>query len=331
MIRALVTGSSGFVGRHMVRRLLADGWHVDECDLAEKRDARNVFRACRIKYDLVVHCAYHVGGRAQIDGNPSLLALNLELDSRLFEWAVRTDQHRVLYYSSSAAYPRHLQTDAWSEAREFAVRGMVAASQEDGSTPSSKIAQDYLRNIQSILNHLRLREDDIDLSAVEQPDARYGWAKLTGEHLAASASELGLRVHVVRPFSGYGEDQNPDEYPFPAIVRRASSGDMTVWGPPGQCRDWIHIDDVISGSLAVVEANERRPVNLCTGVGTSFGDLATRVAEIAGVTHGDVVYDQTKPTGVMFRVGDPTRMKVIYDPVITLDEGIRRAVAQLGA
>jgi nucleoside-diphosphate-sugar epimerase len=300
-MKALVTGSAGFVGRHMARELAGRGYEVTGVDLVPQETDRHVtaWHADLTTYlrsywphkaevfNLVVHCAYHVGGRAAIDGEPRLLAKNLQLDAALFDWAVETRQQRVLYFSSSAAYPVNLQTG----------------------------------------HRWKLAEADIRLDDVEQPDARYGWAKLTGERLAAAATESGLPVHVVRPFSGYAEDQSLD-YPFPSIVARARAGDLSVWGPPGQTRDWIHIDDVVAGALAVVDADERRPVNLCTGVGTEMGELALMVAEMAGVDHSDEPqYQPDKPTGVMYRLGDPARMNEHYTAKVSLGEGIDRALA----
>jgi nucleoside-diphosphate-sugar epimerase len=133
-------------------------------------------------------------------------------------------------------------------------------------------------------------------------------------------------VHVVRPFSGYGGDQDLD-YPFPAILRRVLAGDLSVWGPPGQVRDWVHVDDVIGASLAIVDHDIDGPVNICSGVGVSMGGLAVRMARIAGATApGEVTYLRDRPTGVMVRVGDPTRMVEVYRPTVDLDEGIRRAL-----
>jgi nucleoside-diphosphate-sugar epimerase len=289
-MKALVTGSGGFIGRHMTRALVERGYAVNCWDLAEGNNALHLFDADEARYELVVHCAYHVGGRAAIDGEPRLLAKNLELDAAMFDWAVRTGQ-RVLYFSSSAAYPVDLQDD-------------LAFARE-------------------------LREDDIRLNAknIGRPDARYGWAKLTGEQLAKAATEAGIVVHIVRPFSGYGEDQSLD-YPFPSIVQRAHQGDLSVWGPPGQTRDWIHVSDVVAGALAVVDQDVRDPVNLCTGIGTEMGQLALMVAEAAGIAAGEVEYLADRPTGVAFRVGDPTRMHQIYKPAVTLQEGIARALAR---
>ena len=119
MKEALVTGSAGFVGRHLGAELRRRGWDVEEWDLFEHRDALDVFRDDDApRFDLVVHCAYHVGGRAAIDGEPRLLAKNLELDAGMFDWAYRTRQRRVLYFSSSAAYPIGLQ-DGGPESRQL--------------------------------------------------------------------------------------------------------------------------------------------------------------------------------------------------------------------
>ncbi len=291
--KAVVTGSAGFVGRHIIQELDSRGWDVDGWDLPDN-DCRVLFDRWTKRYDLVVHCAFIVGGRATIDGKNTALLSNLELDSRLFEWALRTKQRAVLYYSSSAAYPIRLQ-------------GPVG--------------------------HRALQEDDInrDAFAPGLPDANYGWAKLSGERMAEAAADLGLRVHVARPFSGYGGDQSLD-YPFPSIVKRARQGDLTVWGPRGQTRDWVHIDDVVKGSLSLYEDDERRPTNICTGIGTEMGDLMRMAYNLypgmkTNINTG-VRYLEDKPTGVHYRVGDPQRFNEHYVPKISLEEGVRRALAQ---
>lgn len=288
-MRALVTGSMGFVGRHMMDALGGRGFNVDGWDLVHGADVRQLFATDDTRFDLVVHCAYHVGGRAAIDGEPRMLARNLELDAQLFDWAVRTGQGRVLYFSSSAAYPTDLQDD-FATARP-------------------------------------LREDDVRLDRLNigRPDARYGWAKLTGEQLAIAAREAGLAVSVVRPFSGYGEDQD-DTYPFRAIVERARRRDdpFVVWGPGDQVRDWIHIDDVVNGALAVVKSGSDDPVNLCTGAGTSMLDLAAMCCAQVGYAP-EVTPLRDKPTGLAYRVGDPTRFFDYWVPKVSLGEGVARA------
>jgi nucleoside-diphosphate-sugar epimerase len=325
---ALVTGIYGFVGRHMARELAGRGYAVWGFDT--NRSAANVADVRRIGmphfphiwppgqvFDLVVHCAYRVGGRAAIDGVPMNLAHNLAADAALFDWAVRTKQRRVLYFSSSAAYPVRLQTQG---------------HQDDVRRSSGPYLD--LDFPARVATGMCLREDMINLSDVEQPDASYGWAKLSGEWMARAAAERGLPVHVVRPFSGYGGDQG-EEYPFPALLRRvlASKGEpIEVWGSADQVRDWIHIDDVVNGALAVVDADERRPVNLCTGEPVNVGSLVERMWEIArpDASFPDVRVLAEKPMGVFYRVGDPARMHEHYEARVPLEWGIREAVEHLG-
>jgi nucleoside-diphosphate-sugar epimerase len=170
-------------------------------------------------------------------------------------------------------------------------------------------------------------EEDVMLGRwIGQPDEVYGWSKVTGELLAGKLRAAGVPVTVVRPFSGYGEDQDPS-YPFRAITDRARRREdpLTVWC--GSCvRDWIHVDDVVAGALAVADSGTEKPVNLCTGRATSFWDLAAMAAEAAGY-EPEIRALSDKPQGVAYRVGDPNRMMLgYYQPVITLEQGLRRAL-----
>lgn len=300
-MRVLVTGGSGFIGRHLTAALLARGDHVTTVDLRPMlvdsatahehliADARNYFRLADTRYDLVFHCAAVVGGRAKIDGEPLDLAVDLALDADLFAWVLRTRPGKIVYFSSSAAYPTLLQgrDTRW-----------------------------------------RLREDHIDLDLIQTPDAIYGWVKLTGEMLARHGRREGLDVLVVRPFSGYGDDQALD-YPFPSFIDRAARREdpFTIWGDGEQVRDFIHVDDVVAATLTAVERNVEGPVNLGTGRATSFNDLADIVCAHAG-------YDPSfrhvldAPVGVHYRVADPTRMLEFYTPTVTLQDGVARALSK---
>lgn len=285
--KVFVTGSAGFVGRYMVDELEHRGALVYTCDLKSGDDLIKILPQLNERFDLVVHLAYHVGGRRAIDGSPMNLASNVILDGALFDWALRTRQRRVLYFSSSAAYPILYQTGE---------------------------------------RQIRLKEKSILLGAALEPDANYGWAKLTGERMAIAARQSGLRVHVVRPFSGYAENQSLD-YPFPSLVKRAKErkNPFEIWGDANQVRDWIHITDVVKGSLAVVEQDVEEPVNLCTGIPTSMTKLVNMLCrEIDHNPEIKVLKDM--PMGVKYRVGDPGLFDTIYTRRIDLEWAVKRAM-----
>lgn len=292
MKAALVTGSAGFAGRHFTQALEERGYFVRGIDTAYGEDALDYFSTNHARFSLVVHCAAVVGGRAVIDGDPLAQAVNLQLDAAMFRWALRARPGRVVYVSSSAAYPVHLQ----------------------------KLEQRY-----------RLTEDDIDSrfsrTAAGVPDQLYGWAKLTGENLAHRARQAGLEVTVVRPFSGYGEDQD-ESYPFRAFAERAKAraDPFEIWGNLFQCRDFIHIDDIVEATLRMCDRGIDGPVNLGTGVPTAMEHLAALFTRAAGYSP---LLDMRKdaPTGVEYRVADVSALNEFYLPRVSLEEGVKRALA----
>lgn len=286
-MRILITGHAGFVGRHFVKRL--DGHELHLVDKVYGQTAQQFFSMTEsIKYDLVIHLAAMVGGRAKIDGDPMAIAENLAIDSDMFRWAVRTKQPRVVYFSSSAAYPVEYQNR---------------------------------------LNARLLSEDDIDLDYPKKPDQTYGWAKLTGEVLAEHAAREGVRTFIFRPFSGYGEDQDLD-YPFPSFIDRAvrRADPFEVWGTGTQCRDFIHIDDIVEAVLEAVKWDVQGPINLGWGRETSFLELAAMCTSRVDNYRPSVKCLVDKPVGCWYRVSDNTKMLNFYQPKITLEEGVQRAL-----
>lgn len=297
-MKALVTGASGFLGRHFAHALTAAGWEVRRVDVAgrEPWDAREYFRWATTRVDLAIHCAAVIGGRQGIEGSPLSLAVDLSLDAELFQWAMRTRPGRVVYVSSSAAYPV----------------GFQAQPMRPGDA-------------------IRLKEGWVDLDDPGQPDLLYGWTKLTGELLARHAREADVPVTVVRPFSGYGADQDP-AYPFRAFLDRARRREdpFTIWGDGEQVRDFIHVSDVVAGTLALVKAEVDGPVNLGTGRPTSFNELARLMTRAAGY-EPEFRHETARPTGVRYRVADTTLLARYYRPKVTLEEGIEMALREKAA
>ena len=314
-MRVLVTGSHGFVGRHFVKHFADCGDEVtcidnmlsgvpleDWVHKPEKNDKLKIhFADCRTMlsamnpgyYDLVVHCAAVVGGRMKIEHDTLAVATSMAIDAEFFNWVVRGKKPpKVIYFSSPAAYPNIQQTCQFHEPLQ-----------------------------EELLNF------DVNVGI---PDKTYGWAKLSGEYLAKFAcDEYGLDVHVYRPFGGYGDDQSFD-YPFPSIIKRIVKGEdpVIVWGSGDQLRDFIYIDDVVDCVLATMDEPPGTTLNIGTGVGISFVELAQRACRVLG--KGLLVRnDPGKPEGVFSRVADITRMSKFYKPRITLEDGIERVAHRI--
>jgi nucleoside-diphosphate-sugar epimerase len=288
-VRALVTGHRGFVGRHMMHRLVTKGYQVEGVDIKQGADCRDFFRKSDKHFDLVVHCAAVVGGRQMIDGQPLGVAINLSIDAEMFNWALRTRPSKVVYFSSSAAYPVILQ---------------------DGE------------------DHVLLGEWHLDVmgDVIQVPDQSYGWAKVTGEMLAHHARAQGIETYIFRPFSGYGADQDLT-YPFPSFVARAKkrANPFDIWGGGDQARDFVHVSDVVGAVFACLDAGEQGPINIGTGLATNFDQLARLCMQAVGY-RGLIRHLEDKPTGVNYRVANIDRLRRVYTPKISIDQGVRDAV-----
>lgn len=333
----LITGGCGFVGRNFVKRLykttsstiffiddLSVGTHPstwlpegtpvkkhkdleifgeDERLVFLKADFRNVVRDLInddqwlkteygfnfTKFDDVFHFAAIVGGRAKIDGDPMMVALDLSIDAEFFYWICKHKPNRVLYPSSSAAYPVSKQTEG---------------------------------------DAIALSEHDIDFNNMGQPDMTYGWSKLTGEYLAKIAAQYyDVSVTCIRPFSGYGEDQDLS-YPIPAIAARAANKEnpFEVWGSGKQGRDFVHIEDVMDCTLLAMEhIHDGTAINIGRGKLLSF-------LEIIEIFTGFAGYKPTikplldKPVGVHSRYSnmDFVEKTLGWKAKISVEEGMRR-------
>jgi nucleoside-diphosphate-sugar epimerase len=304
-VRVLVTGGAGFLGRHFANHHIAQDDDVVVLDNMSNPNSRmpkygyHIFedvawllRQYEKEYDLVYHFAAPVGGREKISNDPMFNADSLRIDSQFFRWAIKAAK-TVVYPSSSAVYPISMQGEKGHSLHE----GAFSANNP---------------------NWLK-------------PDEMYGFTKLVGENLAATAAKYGLNTLCIRPFSGYGEGQGLD-YPVPAIAQRAIRREdpIIIWGPGSQRRDFIHVSDIVGATLARLEAGVEgyQTMNIGKGYAESFDDIARACARIEGY-EPSIEHDLTKPVGVLTRFADAGRMSRYYTPKVSLDEGLRRVMESL--
>ena len=146
MKRALITGHRGFVGGYFWDLLHKDNWQLTSIDIKNGDDCRDFFKEDDRQFDLVIHLAAVVGGRESIEGRPLAVADNFSIDSAFFQWCLKTKPKKVVYFSSSAAYPISMQTAE---------------------------------------RHVKLSEGMSCWEHLHMPDMTYGMSKLVGEYLSS--------------------------------------------------------------------------------------------------------------------------------------------------
>ena len=107
-----------------------------------------------------------------------------------------------------------------------------------------------------------------------------------------------------------------------------SKKNFVVWGSGNQMRDFIHIKDVIRGSLLITnKIKNGKAVNLSSGKFISFIDLSKKILRILGKKNIKVIGNSTKPEGVFARGGSRfLQKKYGFVPKVSVDKGIKWAI-----
>ena len=293
--KILITGSSGFLGSHAVRNFQSQGHHVIGIDIVAGEttsivnDIRSYINSCNTKFNILLHFAAEVKGRSNIETNYLNMIENIEIDRQVFKWATNHVNH-IIYPSSCAVYPVQYQTTV--------------------NYPLIESMIDFESNSIGVSDHL------------------YGWYKLTAERMLWQLHQnTNLKIHILRPFSGYGPGQSTD-YPMANLVNLVKTDPMnlSVWGDGMQTRDWVHVDDILKTmQWCAKNATRYLTVNIGTGVSTSFIDLITQIYKIIHDKECPEVKKLiNKPSGIQHRVAD-TRLQKQFNilPGISLTDGIK--------
>ena len=300
MPKILLTGATGFLGRH-ARPVLEARYGADnvaavssaDYDLMDPRAVGRMFEETRP--DVVVHLAAYSGG---IGANREFPAdfwfRNTVLTAFVFEEAARRKTKKLVYTMGGCSYPAK------------------AASPID--------------------------EDQLFQGYPQAESAGYSAAKMMGVVAARSyRHQYGLDATVLIPGNLYGEFdnfRNNESHVVPAMVRRYFEAKrvgkpvVEMWGTGAPTRDFTYAGDVAKCIPFFIDSyDEVGPVNLCTATSTSIRTLAETIARLVRY-EGEIRWDTTKPDGQMVKIFANDRMRGLGLSCDTsLEEGLRRTIA----
>jgi GDP-L-fucose synthase len=295
----MVTGGGGFLGQHVVGRLMADGATKVAAPRSRDYDLRSIDGIGRAladgRPDVVIHLAAVVGGIGANRENPGRFFYeNAIMGIQLMEQARLAGVDKFVTIGTVCSYPKF--------------------------TP------------------VPFHEADLWNGYPEETNAPYGLAKkmllVQGQ---AYREQYGFDVIHLIPVNLYGPGDNFDprsSHVIPALIKKCvdarEAGDpyIEVWGSGAASREFLYVDDAADG---IVRAAERydgaEPVNLGVGQEITVRELVERIVELTGF-RGDIRWDPTKPDGQPRRALDTSRARDLFGftAVTSFEDGLRNTV-----
>jgi GDP-L-fucose synthase len=292
--KIFVAGHRGMVGSGLVRRLEAESFvnllvrDKSNLDLRDESAVAKFF--AEEKPDIVVLAAAKVGGiKANSDYPVEFLLENLRIQNNVIHSAYENDVRKVLFLGSSCIYPK------------FAPQPIPETALLSGP--------------------------------LEPTNEAYAIAKIAGIKLCQAYSrEHGSNFISVMPTNLYGPNDNfnlETSHVFAALLRKAHEAKtrkdrkLTVWGSGTPRREFLHVDDLASACLMLLEKyNSPEIINVGCGEDISIVELAELICDVVGFD-GDLTWDATKPDGTPRKLLDVTKLRALgWKPSISLRDGI---------
>lgn len=164
----------------------------------------------------------------------------------------------------------------------------------------------------------------------------YGRSKVAGEMMCIEAAHAGLRVAIVRLSNVYGSVRDHADRVVPAFVRAALAGEPLRIEGADNTFDFVHVDDAVSGLVAVVDALHNRgvlpPLHLLTGVPTTLSELARLAVQVSS-SRSSVVEAPSRTFDVARFFGYSARARATlgWEARISVQAGVARLIAETRA
>ena len=163
-----------------------------------------------------------------------------------------------------------------------------------------------------------------------QPKTPYAASKLAGDELVLSyVRTFGIDAAVVRPFNNYGPRQNPGRYAgiIPIVVRKLKKNEpIEIFGDGEQTRDYIFVKETAEGFIKVYQHDESRGevLNLATGKEITINALVAKLLEILGKPDHPVVHVEDRIGDVRQHCGgiDRARELIGFSPSVMPAQGL---------
>jgi GDP-D-mannose 3',5'-epimerase len=306
--KILVCGGGGFIGSHVARYLHSQGSFVRVVDVRFDDYIKERCYSERLQLDLrsrdncltatkgidkVYNFAANMGGIGFITSvGAEVMHDNVLINTCMLEAARQNRVNRFLFSSSACVYPTYRQT-----------------------SPDVK----------------GLREEDAYPS---DPDNFYGWEKLFTEKLCeAYQRDYRVDLRVLRYHNIYGPEgtyKGGREKSPAALCRKVAvasdPGTISIWGDGKQSRSYCYIDDCVRGTVALMESDFDKPINIGSERLVTINELADMIIKISGkkITKE---YDLSAPQGVRGRNADISLARKVlgWEPKVSLEEGLANA------
>jgi GDP-L-fucose synthase len=294
--KIFVAGHRGMLGSALVRRLQAEGFSNvvtrdrAQLDLTDESAVGKFF--AKEKPAIVIDAAAKVGGiKANNDFPVEFLLGNLRIQNNVIHSAYESGVRKLLFLGSSCIYPK------------FAPQPIPETALLSGP--------------------------------LEPTNEAYAIAKIAGVKLCQAFSrEYGAKFVSAMPTNVYGPNDNFDletSHVLPALIRKAHEAKarkdqkLTVWGTGKPRREFLHVDDLASACLLLLEKYDSPEIiNVGCGEDISIRELAELICDVVGFD-GELAWDTTKPDGTPRKLLDVTRLRALgWKPAIPLRDGIAR-------